>query len=77
MAGLNTFSVGSGSSSNSKGGIVPSLICECGNVAVVRTVKRGPNVGMKFHGCPLWPVRSLNLLNFVSPKIDEFRVEGE
>ncbi|KNA04855.1 hypothetical protein SOVF_195870, partial [Spinacia oleracea] len=55
MAGLNTFSVGSGSSSNSKGGILPSLIRECGNVAVVRTVKRGPNVGMKFHGCPLWP----------------------
>ncbi|XP_056683668.1 uncharacterized protein [Spinacia oleracea] len=31
------------------------LKCECGNDAVVRTVKHGPNVGMKFHGCPLWP----------------------
>ncbi|XP_056686431.1 uncharacterized protein [Spinacia oleracea] len=45
------ISGGSGSSQNSRS----ALICECGNEAVVRTVKHGPNVGMKFHGCPLWP----------------------
>ncbi|KAL2929962.1 DNA topoisomerase 3-alpha [Bienertia sinuspersici] len=30
--------------------------CKCGNDAVIRTVKNGPNCGSKFYGCPLWPV---------------------
>ncbi|KAL2937987.1 DNA topoisomerase 3-alpha [Bienertia sinuspersici] len=28
--------------------------CNCGNDAVIRTVKNGPNIGSKFYGCPLW-----------------------
>ncbi|KAL2899456.1 DNA topoisomerase 3-alpha [Bienertia sinuspersici] len=31
------------------------VICSCGNEAILRTVKNGPNVGTKFYGCPLWP----------------------
>ncbi|KAL2921014.1 DNA topoisomerase 3-alpha [Bienertia sinuspersici] len=30
--------------------------CKCGNDAIIRTVKNGPNCGSKFYGCPLWPV---------------------
>ncbi|KAL2935943.1 DNA topoisomerase 3-alpha [Bienertia sinuspersici] len=43
-------------SSSSRSGPTSNLLCSCGKVAVVRTVKSGPNVGLKFHGCPLWPV---------------------
>ncbi|KAL2897316.1 DNA topoisomerase 3-alpha [Bienertia sinuspersici] len=33
-----------------------NLLCSCGKVTVVRTIKSGPNVGLKIHGCPLWPI---------------------
>ncbi|KAL2896368.1 DNA topoisomerase 3-alpha, partial [Bienertia sinuspersici] len=36
-------------------GIHPKLKCNCGNDAVIRTVKNGPNVGSRFYGCPMWP----------------------
>ncbi|KAL2937537.1 DNA topoisomerase 3-alpha, partial [Bienertia sinuspersici] len=29
--------------------------CNCGKEALIRTVKNGLNLGMKFYGCPLWP----------------------
>ncbi|KAL2928079.1 Gamma-terpinene synthase chloroplastic, partial [Bienertia sinuspersici] len=44
---------GSGSSSTSKR--VLRVICMRGNLAVLKTVKHGPDVGTKFYGCPLWP----------------------
>uniref|UniRef100_A0A803KQK6 GRF-type domain-containing protein n=1 Tax=Chenopodium quinoa TaxID=63459 RepID=A0A803KQK6_CHEQI len=45
----------SASSSSSKSGVVAKMRCNCGREAVVRTVKNGPNLGKKFHSCPLWP----------------------
>ncbi|KAL2940172.1 DNA topoisomerase 3-alpha [Bienertia sinuspersici] len=36
--------------------------CNCGNDAVIRTVRNGPNAGSKFFGCPLWPVVISTLL---------------
>uniref|UniRef100_A0A803N2Y7 GRF-type domain-containing protein n=1 Tax=Chenopodium quinoa TaxID=63459 RepID=A0A803N2Y7_CHEQI len=45
----------SGSSSSTNSGFVASIRCNCGREAVVRTVKKGPNLGKKFHSCPLWP----------------------
>ncbi|KAL2942656.1 DNA topoisomerase 3-alpha [Bienertia sinuspersici] len=53
MAGGGGMSHGS---SSSRSGPTSNLLCSCGKVAVVRTVKSGPNVGFKFHGCPLWLV---------------------
>ncbi|KAL2924080.1 DNA topoisomerase 3-alpha [Bienertia sinuspersici] len=53
MAGGGRMSHGS---SSSRSGPTSNLLCSCGKVAVVRTIKSGPNVGLKFHGCLLWPV---------------------
>ncbi|KAL2936539.1 DNA topoisomerase 3-alpha, partial [Bienertia sinuspersici] len=52
------------SGSSSYGFISPKLKCNCGNYAVVQTVKNGPNVGMKFYGCPKWPVSAFIVVNF-------------
>ncbi|KAL2903771.1 DNA topoisomerase 3-alpha [Bienertia sinuspersici] len=30
--------------------------CSCGLDAVVRIVRKGPNIGSQFYGCPKWPV---------------------
>ncbi|KAL2904638.1 DNA topoisomerase 3-alpha [Bienertia sinuspersici] len=30
--------------------------CSCGLDAIVRTVRKGPNIGSQFYGCPKWPV---------------------
>ncbi|XP_056690827.1 uncharacterized protein [Spinacia oleracea] len=70
MVGSKQVPVGS-SSSNSRGGMVPPLLCECGNYSVVRTVKRGPNVGMKFHGCPLWPDTKCEFFRWILPDNNE------
>ncbi|KAL2902546.1 DNA topoisomerase 3-alpha [Bienertia sinuspersici] len=45
--------------------IQSSYVCSCGGVAVVRTVKAGPNIGRRFHGCPLWPHTSCNFFKWV------------
>ena len=62
MASGRSFQRGScGSSANSRGGFYyPTTKCSCGLDAVVRTVKKGQNVGSKFYGCPKWPVCCLN-----------------
>ncbi|XP_056688880.1 uncharacterized protein [Spinacia oleracea] len=57
-------STGSGASQNSRG----TLKCECGNDSVVRTVKHGPNIGMKFHGCPLWPRTTCQFFRWILPE---------
>ncbi|KAL2925594.1 DNA topoisomerase 3-alpha [Bienertia sinuspersici] len=49
-------SYASGSSSISKRDGQSRIRCRCGKDAVVRTVRQGPNLGMKFYGCPSWPV---------------------
>ncbi|KAL2905605.1 DNA topoisomerase 3-alpha [Bienertia sinuspersici] len=61
MASRRANSWASGSSSNQK--IVGNsyVRCNCGKEALIRTVKNGPNLGMKFYGCPFWPV-SFNIL---------------
>ncbi|KAL2904443.1 DNA topoisomerase 3-alpha [Bienertia sinuspersici] len=52
MAGGGEYS----KSSTSRSGATSNTLCICGRIAVVRTVKSGPNVGLKLHGCPNWPV---------------------
>ncbi|KAL2896113.1 DNA topoisomerase 3-alpha, partial [Bienertia sinuspersici] len=47
---------GSGSSSNSSRRLLQNRVkCNCGNDAVIGTVRNGPYAGLKFYGCPLWP----------------------
>ncbi|XP_048494040.1 uncharacterized protein LOC125494619 [Beta vulgaris subsp. vulgaris] len=53
MAARKQTSVGC--SSDSRGNSQGSAKCSCGRELVLRTVKRGANVGQKFYGCPLWP----------------------
>uniref|UniRef100_A0A803MKG1 GRF-type domain-containing protein n=1 Tax=Chenopodium quinoa TaxID=63459 RepID=A0A803MKG1_CHEQI len=49
--------------------------CRCGAFAVVRMAKSGDNAGMKFFGCPNWPVGDcgffqwVNVLNGVDAKL--------
>ncbi|KAL2944370.1 DNA topoisomerase 3-alpha [Bienertia sinuspersici] len=69
MSMRKQISHGSGSSTNSRRTQQTSKVrCKCGNDAVIRTVKNGPNCGSKFYGCPLWPVslfiRSYFFFNF-------------
>ncbi|KAL2933525.1 DNA topoisomerase 3-alpha [Bienertia sinuspersici] len=55
------MSQASKSSANSK------VRCSCGNYAVVRTIRNGPDVGTKFYGCPEWLV---SILTFDLLKLD-------
>ena len=51
------FAMSSGSSSSRGGGLISTRVkCRCGAFAVVRMAKSGDNAGMKFFGCPNWPV---------------------
>ncbi|KAL2897135.1 DNA topoisomerase 3-alpha [Bienertia sinuspersici] len=54
MASRRANSWASGSSSNQKNLGNSNVRCNCGKEALIRTVKNGPNLGMKFYGCPLW-----------------------
>ncbi|KAL2906662.1 DNA topoisomerase 3-alpha [Bienertia sinuspersici] len=56
MAGKRQFFSCSGSSSDLRGVNQSKVKCQCGGDAILRTVKNGPNAGLKFYGCPLWPV---------------------
>ncbi|KAL2907080.1 DNA topoisomerase 3-alpha [Bienertia sinuspersici] len=56
------MSQASTSSANSK------VRCSCGNYAVVRTVRNGPDVGTKFYGCPKWPHTTCQLFVPVDDK---------
>uniref|UniRef100_A0A803N2G8 GRF-type domain-containing protein n=1 Tax=Chenopodium quinoa TaxID=63459 RepID=A0A803N2G8_CHEQI len=77
MAGGTAASFGSGSSSSSRGGLNQRVKCNCGRDAIVRTVRNGPNVGMRFHGCPLWPERGCVFFKWVagSNEIDDLRYQ--
>ncbi|KAL2892724.1 DNA topoisomerase 3-alpha [Bienertia sinuspersici] len=48
--------------------------CHYGNYAVVRTVKNGPNVGMKFYRCPKWPVSDCEFFQWVNWNMDNSNV---
>ncbi|KAL9243998.1 hypothetical protein vseg_017821 [Gypsophila vaccaria] len=37
------------------------ILCNHNLSAVIRTVKKGPNVGKIFFGCPLWPNKHFGL----------------
>ncbi|XP_021754147.1 uncharacterized protein LOC110719501 [Chenopodium quinoa] len=54
----------SSSSSSSRGWMYSTTKCNCGLDAVVRTVKKGPNVGSKFFSCPKWPDTECNFLKW-------------
>uniref|UniRef100_A0A803N9U1 GRF-type domain-containing protein n=1 Tax=Chenopodium quinoa TaxID=63459 RepID=A0A803N9U1_CHEQI len=48
-------------------GLFSSLFkCRCGVVAVVRMAKIGDNAGMKFFGCPKWPVGDCGIFQWVN-----------
>ncbi|KAL2926861.1 DNA topoisomerase 3-alpha [Bienertia sinuspersici] len=44
--------------------------CNCGKEALIRTVKNGPNLGMKFYGCPLWPDKHCEFFRWVNEHTD-------
>ena len=56
MASRKGNSYTSGSSSTNKRVVNAKIRCDCGREALIKTVRNGPNMGMKFYGCPLWPV---------------------
>ncbi|KAL2924564.1 DNA topoisomerase 3-alpha [Bienertia sinuspersici] len=72
MAGGGEFS----NSSNSRSVATSNVLCNCGRIAVVRTVKSGPNVGLKFHGCPNWPWIDENNKQLGDDGVDELRYQS-
>ncbi|KAL2898967.1 Endonuclease 8-like 3 [Bienertia sinuspersici] len=44
--------------------------CNFGKEALIRTVKNGPNLGMKFYGCPLWPDKHCEFFRWVNEHTD-------
>uniref|UniRef100_A0A803MZM5 GRF-type domain-containing protein n=1 Tax=Chenopodium quinoa TaxID=63459 RepID=A0A803MZM5_CHEQI len=78
MASGRCFQGGScGSSANLRGGFYyPTTKCSCGLDAVVRTVKKGQNVGSKFYGCPKWPDTSCTFMKWIeASNEDELRYQ--
>ncbi|KAL2924860.1 DNA topoisomerase 3-alpha [Bienertia sinuspersici] len=63
-------SYASGSSSISKRDGQSRIRCRCGKDAVVRTVRQGPNLGMKFYGCPSWPDTQCDMFRWVNQSIN-------
>ncbi|KAK9733370.1 hypothetical protein RND81_04G063200 [Saponaria officinalis] len=64
----------SSSSSNSFGSKNTKVVfCNHSLAAVLRTVKKGPNVGKKFYGCSLWPVVKQNGCGFF--QLEETQVD--
>ncbi|KAL2938832.1 DNA topoisomerase 3-alpha [Bienertia sinuspersici] len=51
-----------GSSSISKRGGQSKICCSCGKDVVIRTARQGPNLRIKFYGCPLWLVNKVQIL---------------
>ncbi|XP_021743216.1 uncharacterized protein LOC110709313 [Chenopodium quinoa] len=72
MSGIRqpSQSVGSGSTTNSARGANSRIRCSCGKYAAVRTVKNGPNMGMRFYGFPLWPDTQCEMFNWVTTSTD-------
>ncbi|KAL2892462.1 DNA topoisomerase 3-alpha [Bienertia sinuspersici] len=69
MSMRKQVSHGSGSSTNSRRTQQNSKVrCKCGNDAVIRTVKNGPNFGSKFYGCPLWPNTTCDMFLLIEGK---------
>ncbi|KAL2923528.1 DNA topoisomerase 3-alpha [Bienertia sinuspersici] len=63
MSARKGCSFGSGSFSHSSRRLLQNRVkCNCGNDAVIRTVRNGPNAGSRFYVCPLWPVSHLNFV---------------
>uniref|UniRef100_A0A803M6Z0 GRF-type domain-containing protein n=1 Tax=Chenopodium quinoa TaxID=63459 RepID=A0A803M6Z0_CHEQI len=63
--GRNQFDGSPASSSSSRGGFYATTRCNFGLDEVVRTVKKGPNIGSKFFGCPKWPDTECNFMKWV------------
>ncbi|KAL2927180.1 DNA topoisomerase 3-alpha [Bienertia sinuspersici] len=69
MSMRKQVSHGSGSSTNPRRTQQNSKVqCKCGNDAVIRTVKNGPNCGSKFYGCPLWPDTTCDMFLLIEGK---------
>uniref|UniRef100_A0A803LRA0 GRF-type domain-containing protein n=1 Tax=Chenopodium quinoa TaxID=63459 RepID=A0A803LRA0_CHEQI len=61
----NQFDGSPASSSSFKGGLYATTRCNRGLDAVVCTVKKGPNIGCKFFGCPKWSDTECNFMKWV------------
>ncbi|KAL2922517.1 DNA topoisomerase 3-alpha [Bienertia sinuspersici] len=78
MSARKGCSTRSGSSSNSSSRLLQHRVkCNCGNDAVIRTVKNGPNVGSKFYGCPLWPDTKCEMFKLIdgSNDVEDLQVQ--
>uniref|UniRef100_A0A803M8B8 GRF-type domain-containing protein n=1 Tax=Chenopodium quinoa TaxID=63459 RepID=A0A803M8B8_CHEQI len=63
MASRRHIGSSGSSSSRSVAWGSPKLKSKCGVEAVIRTVRNGDNVGMKFYRCPKWPWVNANKMD--------------
>uniref|UniRef100_A0A803LXR8 GRF-type domain-containing protein n=1 Tax=Chenopodium quinoa TaxID=63459 RepID=A0A803LXR8_CHEQI len=70
MASRKGNSYTSGSSSTNKRVVNAKIRCDCGREALIKTVRNGPNMGMKFYGCPLWPDTQCEFFKWVNEHTD-------
>ncbi|KAL2934211.1 DNA topoisomerase 3-alpha, partial [Bienertia sinuspersici] len=59
-----------GSFSNKKIFGNSNIRCNCGKEALIRTMQKGQNLGIKFYGCPLWPDTHCEFFRWVNEHTD-------
>ncbi|XP_021713983.1 uncharacterized protein LOC110736775 [Chenopodium quinoa] len=70
MATRRSISNQSCSSSSIKRMGNSKIRCNCGNEALIKTVRKGPNLGMKFYGCPMWPDTQCDFFKWVNEQAE-------
>uniref|UniRef100_A0A803MU48 GRF-type domain-containing protein n=1 Tax=Chenopodium quinoa TaxID=63459 RepID=A0A803MU48_CHEQI len=70
MATRRSISNQSCSSSSIKRMGNSKIRCNCGNQALIKTVRKGPNLGMKFYGCPMWPDTQCDFFKWVNEQAE-------
>uniref|UniRef100_A0A803MU84 GRF-type domain-containing protein n=1 Tax=Chenopodium quinoa TaxID=63459 RepID=A0A803MU84_CHEQI len=70
MAARRSNSHASGSSSSNRRAVNAQVRCNCGMEALIKTVRKGPNFGMKFFGCPMWADTQCDFFKWVNQHSD-------
>uniref|UniRef100_A0A803LCA9 GRF-type domain-containing protein n=1 Tax=Chenopodium quinoa TaxID=63459 RepID=A0A803LCA9_CHEQI len=65
----NSYASGS-SSSNIRVGNAQVRCNNCGKKTLIKIVRKGPNFGMKFYGCPMWPDTQCDFFKWVNEHTD-------
>ncbi|XP_021739423.1 uncharacterized protein LOC110705796 [Chenopodium quinoa] len=58
------------SSSNIRVGNAQVRCNNCGKKTLIKIVRKGPNFGMKFYGCPMWPDTQCDFFKWVNEHTD-------